>query len=76
MIDRSDKLAVVRQCQWLDLSRASVYYTPQPVTESDLALMRRIDEWHLNHPLAGARRLSIGVEKFPWESAEKFPDDW
>ncbi len=57
MIDRSDKLSVVRQCQLLDLSRSSVYYTPQPVTESDLALMRRIDELHLNHPFAGARML-------------------
>lgn len=57
MIDRSDKLPVVRQCQLLHLSRASVYYTPQPVSASDLALMRRIDELHLNHPFAGARML-------------------
>ena len=57
MIDRSDKLPVVRQCQLLGLSRASVYYTPQPVSESDLALMRRIDELHLNHPFAGTRML-------------------
>jgi len=57
MIDRSDKLSVVRQCQLLGLSRSSVYYTPQPVPESDLALMRRIDELHLNHPFAGARML-------------------
>lgn len=55
MIDRSDKLPVVRQCQLLALSRSSVYYTPQPVSESDLALMRRIDELPLNHPFAGAR---------------------
>jgi putative transposase len=57
MIDRSDKLSVVRQCELLGLSRSSVYYTPQPVSESDLALMRRIDELHLNHPFAGARML-------------------
>jgi putative transposase len=57
MIDRSDKLPVVRQCTLLDLSRSSVYYTPQPVSASDLALMRRIDELHLNHPFAGSRML-------------------
>jgi putative transposase len=57
MINRSDKLPVVRQCELLNLSRSSVYYTPQPVSESDLALMRRIDELHLNHPFAGARML-------------------
>jgi len=57
MINRSDKLPVVRQCELLGLSRSSVYYTPQPVSESDLALMRRIDELHLKHPFAGARML-------------------
>jgi putative transposase len=57
MIDRSDKLPVARQCALLNLSRSSVYYTPQPVSESDLALMRRIDELHLNHPFAGSRML-------------------
>lgn len=57
MIDRSDKLPVVRQCELLGLSRSSVYYTPSSVSESDLALMRRIDELHLKHPFAGARML-------------------
>jgi putative transposase len=57
MINRADSLPVVRQCVLLDLSRSSVYYTPSPVSESALALMRRIDELHLQHPFAGARML-------------------
>jgi putative transposase len=57
MIEPSHALPVVRQCTLLDLSRSSVYYTPQAVSASDLALMRRIDELHLNHPFAGARML-------------------
>jgi putative transposase len=57
MIERSHALPVVRQCALLELSRSVVYYTPQPVSASDLALMRRIDELHLNHPFAGARML-------------------
>ena len=57
MIDPSAKLPVVRQCALLDLSRSTAYYTPQPVSASDLALMRRIDELHLNHPFDGARML-------------------
>lgn len=57
MIEPSHALPVVRQCTLLDLSRSSVYYTPQPASASDLALMRRIDELHLNHPFAGARML-------------------
>ncbi len=57
MIDRSDKLPVTRQCQILALSRSSAYYTRKPVPESDLALMRRIDELHLDFPFAGSRML-------------------
>jgi putative transposase len=57
MIDRSDKLPVTRQCQILALSRSSAYYTRKPIPESDMALMRRIDELHLDFPFAGSRML-------------------
>ena len=57
MIDKSHELPVVRQAQLLELSRSSVYYQAQPTSESDLKLMRRIDELHLEHPFAGARML-------------------
>jgi len=57
MIDKTHKLAVVRQVQLLDLSRSSVYYPPQPMPETDFRLMRRMDERHLEHPFAGSRML-------------------
>lgn len=57
MIDRDHPLAVTRQAKLLGLSRASVYYTPQPVDELDLVLMRRLDELHLELPFAGSRML-------------------
>ncbi|VDA17406.1 hypothetical protein BANRA_05265 [Klebsiella pneumoniae] len=44
MIDREHKLSVVRQAKLLGFSRGSVYYLPRPVSDGDLALMRRIDE--------------------------------
>lgn len=57
MIDREHELPVVRQCEMLELSRSSVYYLPKPVPPEDLALMRLIDELHLEFPFAGARML-------------------
>jgi putative transposase len=57
MIERGHGLPVTRQAQLLALSRANVYYLPKPVCASDLALMRRIDEIHLEHPFAGSRML-------------------
>ena len=57
MIDPGHKLPLVRQAKLLELSRSSVYYLPQPTSESDLALMRILDRWHLDYPFAGSRML-------------------
>jgi putative transposase len=57
MIDRSHDLPIVRQAQVLGISRGSVYYLPRPVSPADLAIMRRIDELHLDYPFAGSRML-------------------
>ena len=57
MIDRDHDLPITRQAKLLNISRGSVYYLPRPVSDADLALMRRIDELHLEHPFMGARML-------------------
>ena len=57
MIERDHELSVSRQAKALGISRGSVYYLPRPVSDADLALMRRIDELHLEYPFAGSRML-------------------
>jgi len=57
MIDREHELPIKRQAELLNISRGCVYYHPEPISEADLALMRRIDELHLEHPFAGSRML-------------------
>ncbi len=57
MIDRSHSLSITRQAKLIGISRGSVYYKDKPVNEKDLAIMRRIDELHLEHPFMGARML-------------------
>ena len=57
MIDRDHDLSLVRQAKILNISRSSVYYRPRPVSPEDLAIMRRIDELHLEYPFAGSRML-------------------
>jgi len=57
MINRTHALPVVRQCQLLELARSTAYYQPTSVSAAELALRRRIDELHLDHPFAGARML-------------------
>jgi putative transposase len=57
MIDRDHQLSITRQASLLNISRGTVYYLPRPVSPADLALMRRLDEQHLEHPFMGARML-------------------
>jgi putative transposase len=57
MIDRTHALPLTRQAEVLKLSRGSLYYQPRPVSPADLAIMRRIDELHLDYPFAGSRML-------------------
>ena len=57
MIDRSHALPMDRQAKALNVSRGSVYYLPRPVSATDLAVMHRMDESHLDFPFAGSRML-------------------
>jgi putative transposase len=57
MIDRGHDLPLVRQAELLRLSRSTLYYEPRPVPAAELAIMRRIDELHLDYPFAGSRML-------------------
>lgn len=57
MIDKSHDLPVSRQAAVLGISRGSVYYLPRAESDADMALMRRIDELHLDFPFAGSRML-------------------
>ena len=51
-------MPITTQCALLGLSRSSAYYRARPVSGSDLALMRRVDELHLEHPFLGSRKLT------------------
>ena len=57
MIDRTHALPVKRQAELVGISRGTVYYQPEPISDVDLHLMRRIDELHLELPFAGSRML-------------------
>ncbi|MCA3238123.1 MAG: IS3 family transposase [Curvibacter sp.] len=57
MINREHPLPITRQAQLLGMSRGTVYYLARTASAADLALMRRLDELHLEHPFMGARML-------------------
>ena len=57
MIDRSHALPITKQAKALGISRGRIDYLPRPVPAADLAIMRRMDELHLEFPFAGSRML-------------------
>ena len=64
MVERpGEDLSVRRQCALLSVARSGVY-RPKPIAGADdLAVMRRIDELHLELPFYGSRRMTFELNK-------------
>ena len=59
-------VSVRHQCELLELCRSGYYYQPCPETPENLALMRRLDELHLAHPVYGSRKLQVLLARDGW----------
>jgi putative transposase len=57
------QLSLRRQCQLLGLARSSFYYEPQPESETDLLLMRLLDEQYTRTPFYGIRRMTAWLQQ-------------
>jgi putative transposase len=59
MLDRGHKkLSIRRQCTVLHIAHSGICRPEAPANDSDLALMRRIDELYLHYPFLGSRRMA------------------
>lgn len=50
-------ISLTDQAKLLEVSRASLYYKPRPVSERELAIKRRLDEWYTQRPSLGSRKV-------------------
>ncbi len=57
MIQIQEQISLRRQCELLAVGRSGLYYEPVGTSAEELALMRRIDEIHLQWPFYGSRKL-------------------
>jgi len=62
MIEPESELSVRRQCELLGISRSALYYEPVATRADELALMRRIDELHLDKPFYGSRKIGQALK--------------
>ena len=63
LIEPCKQLSLRRQCELVGISRSGFYHEPVPETEANLALMRRLDQLHLEHPVYGSRRLTALLQR-------------
>ena len=64
MVERpAENLSVRRQCELLNVARSGVYCPKKAPSAEDLALMRRIDELHLELPFYGSRRMTFELNR-------------
>jgi putative transposase len=57
------ELSLRRQCALVGISRSGYYYEPVAESAENLALMRRLDELHMAHPVYGSRRLRALLQR-------------
>ena len=63
LVDASEDLSIREQCHPLGLPRSTLYYEGRSETPENLALMRRLDELSLEHPVYGSRKLMVMLER-------------
>ena len=57
------ELSIQRQCELVGISRSGFYYQPAPESPENLALMRRLDQFQLEYPVYGGRRLTALLQR-------------
>ena len=59
MVERnSSPIPQADQCRLLGVPRSTLYYRPQPIKASDLAVMRLLDEQYTQTPFYGVERMT------------------
>jgi putative transposase len=60
------QFSIIEQCALLKVQRSTLYYKPEPVSDEELKLMRRIDEIFTKWPFYGARRMVAELRGEGW----------
>ena len=60
---RSSEISIAHQCRLLNLSRSRLYYTPKGIPSDELEMMRLLDEFYIQDPTRGTRRMRNELRK-------------
>jgi len=56
-------LSLRRQCELLGVARSVLYYRPEGLADSDLAVMRLLDEQYTRTPFYGVERMTAWLAR-------------
>lgn len=70
------ELSIRRQCELLDVSRASWYYEPAGESEENLRRMGLLDEQYTRAPFHGSRRMAAWLQTQGYEVNRKRVSRW
>ena len=59
----SPELSLCKQCELLNISRSSLYYTPSVASSLELEIMRNIDFLYTEDPTRGTRRMYQALKR-------------
>jgi putative transposase len=68
---RDEQLSLSRQCELLELSRATLYYSPRSISSLNLLLMRLLDEQDTRAPFYGVERMTAWLRAAGYEINQK-----
>ena len=57
------RMSVRKQCRLLSVPRSTLYYTPRGLRQTDLAVMRQIDEQYTRTPFYGTERMTASLRR-------------
>ena len=63
--------SIRHQCELLEIWRSGWYYEATPESAENLALMLRLDQLHMDHPVYGSRRLRKLLDREGWSLNRK-----
>jgi len=71
LVDSRDKVSILKQVEFLGISRSSVYYQPVPVDQKTLELLNQADEIHTKYPYYGSRKIAVELTKLRREEINR-----
>jgi len=64
-----DNLSINKQCEILYINRSSYYYSPQGESDTNLEIMRVIDQEYMKYPFYGSRQMSRHLNRLGYKTS-------